>query len=99
MRMKKSTIQKWTILLMMGMTSRRKFPSTLRKFLATIGTGECCPHIFWLQVFSRFVTQIICGWKKNLFALNFLRYRDESDYALKFMESSWKDLQKEEARR
>lgn len=28
-----------------------------------------------------------------------LRYKDESDYALKFMESSWKDLQKEEAKR
>lgn len=28
-----------------------------------------------------------------------LRYKDESDYALKFMESSWKDMQKEEARR
>lgn len=27
------------------------------------------------------------------------RYKDESDYALKFMESSWKDMQKEEARR
>lgn len=28
-----------------------------------------------------------------------LRYKDESDYALKFMESSWKEQQKEEARR
>lgn len=28
-----------------------------------------------------------------------LRYKDESDYALKFMESSWKDMQKEEAQR
>lgn len=31
--------------------------------------------------------------------LCFCRYRDESDYALRFMESSWKDQQKEEARR
>lgn len=34
-----------------------------------------------------------------LFALNFLRYKDESDYALKFMETSWKEMQKEEAKR
>lgn len=26
------------------------------------------------------------------------RYKEESDYALQFMESSWRDLQKEEAR-
>ena len=32
-------------------------------------------------------------------AFYILRYKDESDYALKFMESSWRDLQKEEARR
>ena len=37
--------------------------------------------------------------KKNIFALNLRRYKDESDYALKFMESSWRDMQKEEARR
>lgn len=33
----------------------------------------------------------IFGYDKN-------KYKDESDYALKFMESSWKDQQKEEAR-
>uniref|UniRef100_A0AAZ1XL54 Protein SPT2 homolog n=1 Tax=Oreochromis aureus TaxID=47969 RepID=A0AAZ1XL54_OREAU len=35
---------------------------------------------------------------KEIFGYDRTRYRDESDYALKFMESSWKDLQKEEAR-
>uniref|UniRef100_A0A3B4GE00 Protein SPT2 homolog n=1 Tax=Pundamilia nyererei TaxID=303518 RepID=A0A3B4GE00_9CICH len=35
---------------------------------------------------------------KEIFGYDRSRYRDESDYALKFMESSWKDLQKEEAR-
>ncbi|XP_043980465.1 protein SPT2 homolog [Gambusia affinis] len=35
---------------------------------------------------------------KEIFGYDRKRYKDESDYALKFMESSWKDLQKEEAR-
>uniref|UniRef100_A0A3Q2T553 Protein SPT2 homolog n=1 Tax=Fundulus heteroclitus TaxID=8078 RepID=A0A3Q2T553_FUNHE len=35
---------------------------------------------------------------KEIFGYDRTRYKDESDYALKFMESSWKDLQKEEAR-
>lgn len=35
----------------------------------------------------------------NIISFILTRYKDESDYALKFMESSWKDLQKEEARR
>lgn len=35
---------------------------------------------------------------KEIFGYDRSRYKDESDYALKFMESSWKDLQKEEAR-
>uniref|UniRef100_A0A096LR73 Protein SPT2 homolog n=1 Tax=Poecilia formosa TaxID=48698 RepID=A0A096LR73_POEFO len=35
---------------------------------------------------------------KEIFGYDRNRYKDESDYALKFMESSWKDLQKEEAR-
>lgn len=42
---------------------------------------------------SKICSQII---KKQT---NFDRYKDESDYALKFMESSWKEQQKEEARR
>ncbi|KAF7668961.1 hypothetical protein LDENG_00273500 [Lucifuga dentata] len=35
---------------------------------------------------------------RQIFGYDRHRYKDESDYALKFMESSWKDLQKEEAR-
>lgn len=35
---------------------------------------------------------------KEIFGYDRTKYKDESDYALKFMESSWKDLQKEEAR-
>uniref|UniRef100_A0A3Q0QTL7 Protein SPT2 homolog n=1 Tax=Amphilophus citrinellus TaxID=61819 RepID=A0A3Q0QTL7_AMPCI len=35
---------------------------------------------------------------KEIFGYDRARYKDESDYALKFMESSWKDVQKEEAR-
>ncbi|KAI3371506.1 hypothetical protein L3Q82_024092, partial [Scortum barcoo] len=35
---------------------------------------------------------------REIFGYDRTRYKDESDYALKFMESSWKDLQKEEAR-
>lgn len=34
---------------------------------------------------------------KEIFGYDRKRYKDESDYALKFMESSWKDMQKEEA--
>ena len=33
----------------------------------------------------------------NFFFLT--RYKDESDYALRYMESSWKEQQKEEAKR
>ncbi|XP_069018047.1 protein SPT2 homolog [Embiotoca jacksoni] len=35
---------------------------------------------------------------REIFGYDRKKYKDESDYALKFMESSWKDLQKEEAR-
>ncbi|XP_029008378.1 protein SPT2 homolog isoform X2 [Betta splendens] len=35
---------------------------------------------------------------KEIFGYDRNKYNDESDYALKFMESSWKDVQKEEAR-
>lgn len=42
------------------------------------------------QDISRHIKEIF-GYDKN-------KYKDESDYALKFMESSWRDLQKEEAR-
>ncbi|KAM9853978.1 protein SPT2 homolog [Aulostomus maculatus] len=35
---------------------------------------------------------------KEIFGYDRSRYKDESDYALKFMESSWRDMQKEEAR-
>lgn len=35
---------------------------------------------------------------KEIFGYDRNKYKDESDYALKFMESSWRDLQKEEAR-
>ncbi|KAK2842049.1 hypothetical protein Q5P01_012249 [Channa striata] len=35
---------------------------------------------------------------KEIFGYDRSRYKDESDYALKFMESSWRDLQKEESR-
>lgn len=35
---------------------------------------------------------------REIFGYDRNKYRDESDYALKFMESSWKDMQKEEAR-
>lgn len=35
---------------------------------------------------------------KEIFGYDRKKYKDESDYALKFMESSWRDLQKEEAR-
>ncbi|KAK9517399.1 hypothetical protein VZT92_025272 [Zoarces viviparus] len=35
---------------------------------------------------------------KEIFGYDKNKYRDESDYALKFMESSWRDMQKEEAR-
>ncbi|KAF0041336.1 hypothetical protein F2P81_007234 [Scophthalmus maximus] len=35
---------------------------------------------------------------KEIFGYDRNKYKEESDYALKFMESSWKDLQKEEAR-
>ncbi|KAM4572595.1 protein SPT2 homolog [Odontesthes bonariensis] len=35
---------------------------------------------------------------KEIFGYDRTKYKDESDYALKFMESSWKDVQKEETR-
>lgn len=35
---------------------------------------------------------------KEIFGYDKNKYKDESDYALKFMESSWRDVQKEEAR-
>ncbi|XP_067292357.1 protein SPT2 homolog isoform X2 [Pseudorasbora parva] len=35
---------------------------------------------------------------REIFGYDRSKYKDESDYALKFMESSWKDQQKEEAR-
>uniref|UniRef100_A0AAV2L742 Protein SPT2 homolog n=1 Tax=Knipowitschia caucasica TaxID=637954 RepID=A0AAV2L742_KNICA len=35
---------------------------------------------------------------KQIFGYDRNKYKDESDYALRFMESSWKDMQKEEAR-
>ncbi|XP_029991904.1 protein SPT2 homolog isoform X2 [Sphaeramia orbicularis] len=35
---------------------------------------------------------------KEIFGYDRNKYKEESDYALKFMESSWRDLQKEEAR-
>ncbi|XP_072525268.1 protein SPT2 homolog isoform X2 [Salminus brasiliensis] len=35
---------------------------------------------------------------REIFGYDRTRYKDESDYALKFMESSWKEQQKEEAR-
>lgn len=35
---------------------------------------------------------------KEIFGYDRTKYKEESDYALKFMESSWRDLQKEEAR-
>ncbi|KAM9754111.1 protein SPT2 homolog isoform 2-T2 [Menidia menidia] len=35
---------------------------------------------------------------KQIFGYDRTKYKDESDYALKFMESSWKDVQKEETR-
>ncbi|XP_028305567.1 protein SPT2 homolog [Gouania willdenowi] len=35
---------------------------------------------------------------REIFGYDRKRYKDESDYALKFMESSWRDVQKEEAR-
>ncbi|KAF3689015.1 Protein SPT2 -like protein SPT2 domain-containing protein 1 [Channa argus] len=35
---------------------------------------------------------------KEIFGYDRKKYKDESDYALKFMESSWRDLQKEESR-
>uniref|UniRef100_A0AAQ4QGU2 Protein SPT2 homolog n=1 Tax=Gasterosteus aculeatus aculeatus TaxID=481459 RepID=A0AAQ4QGU2_GASAC len=35
---------------------------------------------------------------KEIFGYDRNKYKDESDYALKFMESSWRDMQKEEAR-
>ncbi|CAM4735188.1 unnamed protein product [Leuciscus chuanchicus] len=35
---------------------------------------------------------------REIFGYDRNKYKDESDYALKFMESSWKDQQKEEAR-
>ncbi|XP_054631271.1 protein SPT2 homolog [Dunckerocampus dactyliophorus] len=35
---------------------------------------------------------------KEIFGYDRNKYKDESDYALKFMESSWQDMQKEEAK-
>ncbi|XP_016341756.1 protein SPT2 homolog [Sinocyclocheilus anshuiensis] len=35
---------------------------------------------------------------REIFGYDKSKYKDESDYALKFMESSWKEQQKEEAR-
>ncbi|XP_061773569.1 protein SPT2 homolog [Nerophis ophidion] len=35
---------------------------------------------------------------KEIFGYDRNKYKDESDYALRFMESSWRDMQKEEAR-
>nr|XP_057931910.1 protein SPT2 homolog [Doryrhamphus excisus]XP_057932445.1 protein SPT2 homolog [Doryrhamphus excisus] len=35
---------------------------------------------------------------KEIFGYDRSKYKDESDYALKFMESSWQDMQKEEAK-
>lgn len=35
---------------------------------------------------------------KEIFGYDRSKYKEESDYALRFMESSWKDMQKEEAR-
>ncbi|KAJ3596085.1 hypothetical protein NHX12_002494 [Muraenolepis orangiensis] len=36
---------------------------------------------------------------REIFGYDRTKYKEESDYALRFMESSWRDLQKEEARR
>lgn len=35
---------------------------------------------------------------REIFGYDRTRYKEESDYALRFMESSWKDVQKEETR-
>lgn len=35
---------------------------------------------------------------REIFGYDRSKYKEDSDYALKFMESSWKDVQKEEAR-
>ncbi|XP_019749642.1 protein SPT2 homolog [Hippocampus comes] len=35
---------------------------------------------------------------KEIFGYDRTKYKEESDYALKFMESSWRDMQKEEAK-
>lgn len=35
---------------------------------------------------------------KEIFGYDRTKYKEESDYALRFMESSWKDMQKEESR-
>lgn len=96
MRMKTSTTQKWMILLTMEEMNKRKSLNTSRTFLVTIDRGEHRSHVFWLQVM---LLSIKFYRTDFLFALNFLRYKDESDYALKFMETSWKEVQKEEAKR
>lgn len=53
------------------------------------------------KVFNLLIFIYVCNHfrEATLFPFNSLRYKDESDYALKFMESSWKEMQKEEARR
>lgn len=61
-----------------------------------IETGKSFFHILWLRVISLYCKLTYIYFFKIPFVL---RYKDESDYALKFMESSWKDVQKEEARR
>uniref|UniRef100_A0A8C6UR32 SPT2 chromatin protein domain containing 1 n=1 Tax=Neogobius melanostomus TaxID=47308 RepID=A0A8C6UR32_9GOBI len=59
------------------------------KFLAMIDPGEnLAIHISKMRFLNFALIHVL-----------FLRYKEESDYALRFMESSWKDMQKEEARR
>lgn len=89
MRTKKSMTQKWMILLMMKGKNKKKFLDTLRRFSVMIDLGK---------VFNVSLCFIAKSVQEQTFLIP-LRYKDESDYALKFMESSWKDMQKEEARR
>lgn len=57
-----------------------------------IGPGKIFNLSIFIYVYNNFK-------EATLFPFYSLRYKDESDYALKFMESSWKEMQKEEARR
>lgn len=50
------------------------------------------------RVFNLSLCSVVKSVRGSTFLIP-LRYKDESDYALKFMESSWKEMQKEEARR